>query len=519
MKFDMSPNIDVAENPSHSKQSLKCAQFPHPVTERQLIETHISCIVLTGQFAYKVKKNVDLGFVDYSTLEKRKHFCELEIELNRRFAPDIYLGVVAVCKTPDGLQFGAAGTEGEIVDYAVKMRQFSQNAIVANRLDHNELTAESIEEFARYLASFHARIESADPTLDFVQPCRIHVDALENFEVLIEPLNGDPRYKTVQELEAWTNKQFKRLRPKFQARLKQCKIKRCHGDLHLKNIIQLDEKLVAFDGIEFNEQFQYVDVLSEIAFPVMDFIARGRRDLGWRLLNAYLEATGEYDLDVLRFYLVYRAMVRAKVAWLNPGNHAEARRVEYASDSFPDDPFAGPWDKYFKVAKYFAFELKPKLSIMHGFSGSGKSRVSMQVIEAEGGIRIRSDVQRHRLARQHDDFEKYGSEISDLVYGQLLELANDSIKYGMPTVIDATFLKQNRRQPFFELASKSTVPFEIIECNAPLDELRRRLESRTDDPSEAKIRVLELQLTNHDPLTEDETHFVRQGLITSSVRN
>ena len=319
MKFVMSTNIDKSETlkPSRCHQWLAHAQFSHPVTEKQLIETHISCIFLTGEYAYKVKKNVNLGFVDYSTLQRRKHFYDLEVKLNRRFAPEIYLGVVAVLETPDGLRFAETESESaidttaqfEIVDYAVKMRQFSQGAIVANRLDHNELTAQSVEEFGRYVANFHSGIESADPSLEYVQPNQIHLDAIENFETLLDPLAGDPRFKVLEELEVWTEKQFESLQPKLEARLEQGKVKRCHGDLHLKNVIQVDGKLSAFDGIEFNEQFQYVDVLREVAFPVMDFFARGRRDLGWRLLNAYLEATGDYDLEVMRFYLVYRAMV------------------------------------------------------------------------------------------------------------------------------------------------------------------------------------------------------------------
>ena len=517
MELDMPTDIDEHEtlDASQCHQCLPNAQFSHAVTERQLIETHISCIFLTGEFAYKVKKNINLGFVDYSTLEKRKHFCELEVELNRRFAPNIYLGVVAVYETLNGLQFGSSeisktdlNLQFEIVDYAVKMRQFSQEAIVANRLDHDELTAQSVEDFGRYIAKFHARIRSADPTFKRIQPCQIYCDAIENFRTLLDPLANDPRSKVLEELEVWTHEKFECIQPKLQDRLEQGKVKRCHGDLHLKNVIQLDGKLNAFDGIEFSEKFQYVDVLSEVAFPVMDFIARGRRELGWRLLNAYLEATGEYDLGVLRFYLIYRAMVRAKVAWLNPANHTESRRVECASDSSPNDTFAGPWDKYIDVASYFAFELKPKLSITHGFSGSGKSTAAMDVIDAEGGIRIRSDVQRHRLARQFDVSEKYCSEMNELVYMQLTTLAKDVIKCELPIIIDAACLKQIDRQRFIELATELAVQFEIIECTAPVAELRRRLKSRTNDPSEANTKVLELQLANHDPLTQAEANFV-----------
>lgn len=498
--------------------SVKCKPveqycFPHPVSERTLIETHISCVILTGEFAYKIKKDVDFGFVDYTTLERRKQFCELEVELNRRFAPELYLGVVPVIRVGDKTYVGEFDTEstgGEIANYAVKMKQFPQSAILANRLNDPSLTAEAVEQFGRYVANFHATIESAIPTMEFCQPPQVLKDAGDNFAVLLEPLKGDSRFNRLKRLQLWNVEEGISLCPKMEKRLTRGLVKRCHGDLHLKNIIQHGGQLLAFDGIEFNEQFQYVDVLSEIAFPIMDFVARGRSDLAWRLLNSYLEATGNFeDLDVLRFYLVYRAMVRAKVAWLNPRNHTEERRAEFASVENPNDPFAGPWDKYIATAEYFAFGLTPKLSITHGFSGSGKSTVAMRVIDAEGGIRIRSDVLRQRYALRFQVTDKYSREMNEWVYASLEELAGDGVLAGFPITADATFLKFNRREAFQRMAISLGVPFEIINCEAPFEELCSRLEARVDDPSDANVDVLKLQLANHDPLTDEERQYVR----------
>jgi len=494
--------------------------FPHEVTALELLETHISWIILTGPFAYKIKKPVIFDFVDYSTFGARKEYCQKEVELNRRFAPNLYLDVVPIREVDGKLMVGNESLEtsdnrhqSEPIEYAVKMRQFPQEAIVAARLQSPELSAEVVEQFGKYIADFHESIESAIPTIHCVQSERIEADALENFANLREAFQDDVRTTTLDQLEHWTSDQFKLLEPEFQRRLNAGLVRRCHGDLHLKNVIQIDGQLIAFDGIEFNEEFQWIDGLSEIAFPVMDFVARGRADLGWRLLNSYLEATGEYrEIDVLRFYLVYRAMVRAKVTWLNPKNHPDEKMVPEndSEDGLNIDKLEGTWDKYLAAASYFAFELKPKLFITHGFSGSGKSMLAMQVIDSEGGVRIRSDVERHRLSKSFKISDEYSPEMDDWVYSQLLELAKSTLKAGLPVVVDATFLKKHRRARFEMLAREFEVEFEIIDCDAPFEELCRRIQLREFDPSEATIDVLKLQMETHDPLTTEELQYVRK---------
>lgn len=506
---------------------LRNSAYPHVVTNLELLETHISWVILTGPFDYKIKKPVVFDFVDYQTLDRRKAFCEREVELNQRFAKDLYVGVVPIFYSNGEFKIGnelfrsdaevekndspirGRNCTGNAVEYAVKMRQFPQQEIAATRLLDEKLTSAAVEQLGCRIAEFHDTIECAPPTSPRGKAERILADATGNFTMLSEPFRYDQRHELLGKLEQWTLDQFEKLRPDFSRRITDGKVRRCHGDLHLKNIVQWDGRLMPFDGIEFNEDFQWIDVLSEIAFPVMDFVARGRTDLAWRMLNAYLEPTGDYaGLPVLRFYLVYRAMVRAKVTWLNPKNKTGPPRSQNAGSSTSDDQLPGQWDKYLVAANYFAFEVKPTLSITHGFSGSGKSTIAMQVIDQEGGVRIRTDVERRRLAYKFKIQDKYSPGMNDRVYACLLELAGKTINSGIPVVIDGTFLKRNRRESFERLAAELNVPYSIIDCDATFDELCRRIRNRVCDPSEATIEVLKMQMESHDLLTPKEQEFV-----------
>lgn len=510
----------------NAERLLQSSVFPHEVWDVEVLETHISWVVLTGPFAYKIKKPVKFDFVDYSTLERRLAFCEKELELNRRYAPDLYLGVVPIFESAGKLVFAATPLRPAVpkvraqvaietddsadpVEFAVKMKQFSQGTIVAARLGQVELTGNPVEQFGVDVAGFHDSIECAVPVLDSVQPEVLLEHAMDNFALLQSEFEDAGKQAMLSDLRQWTVEQYHNLKPFFESRLKAGKVRRCHGDLHLKNIIQVNGRLVPFDGIEFNERLQWIDVIGEIAFPVMDFVARGRADLGWRLLTSYLETTGDYDgLRVLRFYMVYLAMVRAKVTWLNPRNRMKAANAENLEDAARPDTFAGPWDKYLATARFLAFDLKPSLSITHGFSGSGKSTRAMESVARTGGVRIRSDVERHRLARKLNVQDEYAAEMGNRVYTRLAEMASIAIESGLPVVIDATFLQRKRRAIFETLAAQMKVSYAIIACVAPVAELRRRIENRGPDPSEATVDVLKLQLENHDPLTAAELRFV-----------
>ncbi len=491
---------------------LSQATWPHKIAKLELLETHISWVVLTGEFAYKIKKPINFGFVNYETLDKRKHFCDLEIELNRRFAPDLYLGVVPIFQQGHCIQVGEiAEGEGEEIpanpplEYAVKMRQFRQKDILTCHLREADLSPKMVDNFAEDIADFHKQAECALPTMNCVQPPCIAREALDNFVILEEFFADDIRLASIQKLKVWTVEQIESLMPVFEARLRQGKIKRGHGDLHLKNIICLPDRLQAFDGIEFNEQLQFVDILSEIAFPVMDLMARGRGDLSWRLLNAYWESCGDYTgAQVLRFYLVYRALVRAKVTTLTPANSSEDERLKHAKGDPIHDKKTGTWDKYLETATFFAFDLSPKITITHGFSGSGKSTLAMQRIEKEGGIRIRSDVERHRMAAEFHVPNEYTPAMTDWVYAYLNQQTRNLVLAGLSVYIDATFLKHGQRLPFQELAQDLNVEYEILDCDAEYSELCERIRQRTNDPSDATLEVLNNQMKSHEPLTVAE---------------
>jgi aminoglycoside phosphotransferase family enzyme/predicted kinase len=486
--------------------------FPHPVTEIRLIETHISWILLTGQYAYKIKKPVRYDFVDYSELSQRRHFCLAELELNRRYAAGLYEDVVPIYLVSDRYWFGELGQKsGTLLDYAVKMKQFSQSALIASRLNSDELTAESVEKFGHRLAIFHQSIIPEDTSRPFGNPGNIASQVEDNFVFLRGELAGSERERRLQRLQEWSEQEFQRIRPLLTERKKLHFVRQCHGDLHLKNIIQLpDGELLPFDGIEFNDAFQWNDIVSEVAFPFMDFCARGRSDLGWRFFNAWMEQSEDYvALELIRFYTVYRAMVRAKVTWLNPAHHSQSsiNENQFANyDSY--DTQAGPWDRYLGVAEHFAFGLRPQLVITHGFSGSGKSFQALRWIEQRGGIRLRTDAIRQTGCQQLGLSRRYSPAINRWVYGRVFDLARRALQNRINAVVDGTFLRQQQRADFQGLAEQLGVPFRILDCTASYEELKQRIVNRRDDPSEASVAVLDQQIKSDEPLTSSEQVFV-----------
>ena len=291
-----------------------------------VLETHISYVLLTGKHAYKIKKSVNLGFLDFTTLAARRFYCEQELRLNRRLAPALYLDVVAITGTIDAPVLGG---DGPVLEYAVKMHEFSQEALASQLLSRNELAAADIDVLAAKVAAFHATIEVAAPDSAFGRPDDILRIALQNF-ARIRPLLATPADRAeLDALALWAEREHQVRQTAFHERQRGGFVRECHGDLHLGNIARIDGEITIFDCIEFNDAMRWIDVMSEVAFTVMDLQDRGRGDLGQRFLNAYLEITGDYaGLSVLRFYLAYRAMVRAMVARLRAVQHGagNARR-------------------------------------------------------------------------------------------------------------------------------------------------------------------------------------------------
>ena len=286
--------------------------YDHPIESVELIETHISWVLLTGQFAYKIKKPVDFGFIDFSTLEKRLHFCEDELRLNNRLTDDIYLKVLPIIGSMDNPFLGGGGP---VIEYAVKMRQFSQDALLDSMLDRGELRALHIDQLAEEVAEFHDRVSVAGAETSYGETEAVWAPLAENFQQLDDSIAHPAQAAQVRRLTEWAKDEFDRRQVIFRERKRSGFVRECHGDLHLRNMILQGTRIVLFDCIEFSAALRWIDVISDIAFTVMDLGDRAREDFASRFLSAYLQHTGDYaGLQVLRYYLVYRATVRAKVA-------------------------------------------------------------------------------------------------------------------------------------------------------------------------------------------------------------
>jgi len=474
--------------------------------EVQRIDTHISWVLLDGEHAWKIKKPLQLGFLDFSRIEVRRRCCEEELRLNRRLAPSIYLDVLPVRGSvaaprlavpgPDGT---AADTDaGEPIEYVLRMKQFAPGSLFSERLAAGRLAPEEVDRLALRLATFHDAAPIAAAGTDYGSAAlvrRTTMDVLER----IESRSRSPRTAW---LRRWCESTADALAARFDARRTGGRVREGHGDLHLANLVVLEgDDATAFDCIEFDPGLRWNDVACDIAFVTMDLRAHGRRDLAFRFIDRWLEAGGDHDgLTVLRYYEVHRALVRALVALIREGQ---------------DDTAATRGPDYLAVAQDIAGEVDPRLLVAHGLSGSGKSFVSARLLEQAGAIRLRSDVERKRLfglgaldrTATLPESEVYGREATRRTYGRLRELARLALRAGYPVIVDAAFLRRAEREEFRALAHELAVPFAVLACRAGPDLLRERVRERTargDDPSEADIAVLERQLAGHEALGEDE---------------
>ncbi len=461
--------------------------------DARLIETHISWVLLTGAFAWKVKKPVRLGFLDFSTLDARHRMCCEELRLNRRLAPSLYLDVVPIAGTPQAPQLGAQGAP---IEWALKMKRFPDGALLSEQLERDALTPASVSRLAQRLAAFHCGAPSAGADSSYGTPRRIDADMQAVVERLGERLRDSPAAPPLQALRQWADSQAAMLRDTWDARRRDGWVREGHGDLHLANAVVIDGDVVAFDCIEFDPALRWIDVQADLAFPVMDLLARGRTDLAFRLLDGYLGDIGDHGgLQVLRYYIVYRALVRALVAALRP-------------------PAPGAPD-YLGLALRWLQPPGARMLIAHGVSGSGKSHAAERLLEQAGAIRLRSDVERKRLfglaaldasaARVAGGI--YGAEATERTYARLEQLADLALGAGWPVIVDATFLRAAERERFRRLALRHGVPFTILNCEAPPALLLQRVaarQRRADDPSEADAAVLQQQLRAVEPLSPAE---------------
>lgn len=460
--------------------------------EVTLIETHLSWVLLTSQHAYKLKKPVALGFVDFSSPEARQRACEEELRLNCRMAESLYLAVLPVTGSIESPRLGG---DGPPLDWVVQMRRFPPGALWSERLAASALQPGHIDRFAQSLAHFHAnapRAEASSGWGDGRLVCESVQQVFDHIEQLSPGAAG-------ADLGRWLADQAIALTPAWHARAEQGFVRELHGDLHLANVVVLEgDESCAFDCLEFDPGLRWIDVMSDTAFLAMDLWAHGRRDLAFRFLNAYLEHSGDYaGLSVLRHALVYRALVRALVLLLQ------------------GRPKTGPQGTgqpdYLALARTLAAEPVPRLLMTHGLPGSGKTHVSQALLEATGAIRLRSDVERKRLHglpaladSRAAGLDLYTPEATSRTFDHLHTLAAGTLHAGYPTIVDAASLRADERARFRALAEAQRVPFTLLSCVAPVEVLRLRVQQRQQDASEADVAVIDLLQARQDALTAEE---------------
>ncbi|NTW50971.1 MAG: AAA family ATPase [Chlorobiaceae bacterium] len=478
--------------------------YPHPVEkEIKVVETHISWIFLTGSFAYKLKKPVNLGFLDFSTIERRRHCCLEELRLNRRLCPDIYIDVLQVTASDDWFRIGA---DGDAVDHVVRMVEFDRSFELDRLLGSGNLTFLELEEAASIIAAFHAETPRSDPSSDFGTPTVLLKPMLENLDLTEQVARSAEEIAEIDRIRTWTIAEAARLSKVLLDRKAGGMVRECHGDMHTGNMVVWKGKIRIFDCIEFNPRLSVIDVMSDAAFLFMDLQHSGRQGLCWHFLNAYLSKNGDYaGLRVLRFYCTYRAMVRAKVTSIRLTQEYDLQRKQ---------EILAEHRSYLDLALDYTRPRAPMLLVTHGLSGSGKSMHSSALADMGGFVHIRSDVERKRLFGMESldksiskGLDIYRPDSTQKTYESMLEAAASALSGGYTAIVDATFLKKSQRAAFITLAAGLNCPCRILSFKAPIDVLRARVSKRNEegrDPSEADLNVLAAQTGSDEPPEGDE---------------
>jgi len=463
---------------------MQPACYPHPTQVIQCIESDLSWVLLTGESAYKIKKPIDLYFLDASTLQARESLCRAEYTLNKRTYPELYEGVVAIRTTETGLSVG--GETGEIVEYAVKMRQFDPQNTLDCVHDREGLSHDELERLCQAVFALHSSAPVSGIETPFGEPNSLYVPAQLNFDQVRPRLTEAKDLAQLIQLEAWAHEYLKRLWPRFAERKDLGMIREVHGDLHLGNVLRTSEgEIRLFDCIEYRAEFRWIDVISEVAFLTMDLEARDDYAAAWHLLNRYLELSGDYHaLWVYQGYRAYRAMVRAKECLLTLN-----------APLLPNEPDTTPIARYRRYAALAeqATTIRPRvLLITLGMDREQRHALSHQLIDDFGMIRLRSDLERERL---------YGAMENSRpqTYKHLLELAELSLRAGFPVICSGSFDDPNERERFRRLAESQGLLFGILtneqSANAAdlsAEELASTHVLRLDDPDRMVREVRDL---------------------------
>jgi uncharacterized protein len=484
-------------------QMLSPEFYPHVVTQPiELMQTHASYVLLTGNFVYKLKKPVNFGFLDYSTVEQRQHFCTEEIRLNQRGAKELYLEVLSIARQDRKYAFGNAG---EVVDYAVKMVQFPQSALLSNMFEAGTISNTEIEDMGQVVAEFHANAQTSEYISSFGTVDRIRESIDNNYNQTTKYIGRAQTQAQYTETKAYTDRFLREHLELFAERINAGFIRECHGDLHLRNICRWHDKTLLFDCIEFNEPFRFVDTMYDVAFAVMDLEARGRKDLANRFLNTYAEQSGDWaGLQVLPLYLSRQAYVRAKVTsfLLDDAGIADLDKEVAAKTA----------GAYYHQAWAYTQPRQGKLIVLAGLSGSGKSTLGKHIAQKIGGVQLRSDAVRKHLGGialfAKGDASLYTPQITARTYDRVLELGSKLAAQGFTVILDAKYDRVSLRATVIDLAQDRRIPLQIFHCTAPEDVLRARLQQRTGDIADATVDLLASQRAGWEDFTPAELGYV-----------
>jgi len=490
--------------PPHIEALLSPDAYPHPVDRVELRQTHISYVFLAGDFVYKIKKPLDLGFLDFSTLERRRHFCEEEVRLNRRLCEGTYVGVVPVSYVESDVKIGV---KGQVVEYAVKMRRLPEAGMMSLLLERVEVTQQHLATLARTLADFHAASERSDEIDRYGGLETALVNWRENFEQTEPAIGRTITQGQFDDVRAFIENVAEGDAGVFELRVREGRARDCHGDLRSDAVCFQGDGVCIFDCIEFNERFRYSDVAADIAFLAMDLEYRGRRDLSDELLGLYLGATLDSTLPlVLPFYKCYRAYVRGKVE----GFQLDQPEVGEAQKRHATEAARG----YFELAHSYATQPAPHaLIITIGVSGSGKSYLGNALAARLGAVVLSSDAVRKRLLgvdsteRHYVPFETdiYSPEVTERTYRALLEEARPWLARGKPVVLDASYLQRVYREAALRLAQDAYVRFLAVECEADEATVWERLSERRGDQrvvSDGRWEIYRAQQERREPVDE-----------------
>jgi len=475
--------------------------YPHPVKSVRMLQTHISWVFLAGQYAYKLKKPVNLGFLDFTSLEKRCFFCEQELCLNQRLAPAIYLEVLPISWISNSYQLGNADN---IQDYCLKMIRFSQDDLLDRRLDSGSFDPVWMDILAEDIAVFHATAETSQQIQAFGDTHFLHEHITANLHIAKEHAGTTIESGQLNAIRQFSETFIHKHAKDFALRQREGRIRDGHGDLHLRNMALFQGQPMVFDCIEFNDEYRMIDTMNDVAFLVMDCDARARPDLGFRFLSRYLEFSGDYEgIVLLPLYLSYRAGVRGKVACLlsdDKGIHADQKNLQHTEAS-----------RYFSLARSYATSTTPRVFAVGGLSGSGKSRLALLGCGIERAVIIRSDATRKRIAENHKHHDLYGMEMNARTYEAMFEAAKRVLDANFSVILDATFLRLEDREGIRRLAKTENVKSRIfwLDVNEPL--LRKHINQRMrtgKDVSDADLHVLDMQLEDYQRPQEEDIEFL-----------